>query len=93
MRASFRLAWVAPVMAALLLVSLVLGQRNNSEFSLRGPSSSMLAAALSNQNAAAWLAGSYTRSQNSLPVDPFEWTNGTGLTPTIRSFSSPARTN
>ncbi len=93
MRRSLALAWVAPGMAALLLVSLILGQRTNLEFTTAVPSSGLMAAALSNHNAAAWLAASYSIAQNALPSETFEWTNGSGSRPAIRSFFVPSRTN
>ncbi len=80
-------------MAALLLVSLILGQRNNLEFSTPLPSTGLMAAALSNHSAAAWLAASYGSAQNALPSETFEWTNGARSSPTIRSFFVPSRTN
>ena len=72
--APFRLGWFAPVTVSLLLACVLFNQHNSFVLSdsTGGP---LVAAALSNQSAAAWLPGSFERSQNSLPVDAFDWTN------------------
>ncbi len=72
--APFRLGWFAPVTVSLLLACVLFNHHNSFVLSdsTGGP---LVAAALSNQSAAAWLPGSFERSQNSLPVDAFDWTN------------------
>src|SRR5512140_3088656 len=72
--APFRLGWFAPVTVSLLLACVLFNHHNSFVLSDSngGP---LVAAALSNQSAAAWLPGSFERSQNSLPVDAFDWTN------------------
>lgn len=72
--APFRLGWFAPATVSLLLACVLFNHHNSFVLSdsTGGP---LVAAALSNQSAAAWLPGSFERSQNSLPVDAFDWTN------------------
>jgi hypothetical protein len=72
----FRLSWLAPATMALLLMCVLFNQRNiPSAFSGSMKSGSMVAVALSNQNAAAWLPGSFAHEQNSIPAEPLKWTN------------------
>ena len=74
--APFRLSWLAPATMALLLVCVLFNQRNIPiAFSGSVKSGSMVAVALSNQNAAAWLPGSFAHEQNSIPAEPIRWTN------------------
>jgi hypothetical protein len=71
---SFRLSWLAPATMALLLICVLLNQRNiPSAFSDSLQSGPMVAVALSNQNAAAWLPGSFAHEQNSIPAEPIKW--------------------
>jgi hypothetical protein len=81
---SFR--WLAPAMAALFLVCVLLNQHNTP---MAAPASSPLIAMIlsSNQSAAAYLPGSFQREQNGIPSDTFEWTNGSGSTSSISSLS------
>jgi hypothetical protein len=53
----------------------------------------MIAVALSNQNVAPWLPGSFAREQNGLPNETFEWTNGSRSTSSISSLSRLRGTN
>ena len=72
----FRLSWLAPATMALLLICVLFNQRNIPiAFSNSLQPSSMVAVALSNQNAAAWLPGSFAHDQNSIPAEPIKWTN------------------
>ena len=84
---TFRLAWLAPVTAAMLVACLVVNQRGNAVTPISGGSQGMVAMILSNQSAAAYLPGSFGREQNGLRNDAFEWTNGNGSMSSIRSFS------
>lgn len=84
---ALRPTWLVPATAGLLLMCLVFGQRNNPAISGTGSSSVLVAAALSNQSAAAWLPGSFAREQNGLPDETFEWTNGKTSTSSIAPFS------
>lgn len=70
---------------AMLLMGVMYTQRNGFVFSEAGGSGTMIAVALSNQSAAAWLPGSFQHEQNSLPVETFAWTAGDGA---MRSNSS-----
>lgn len=72
---SFRLGWFAPATISLLLACVLFNHHNSFVLSDSGNGGPLVAAALSNQSAAAWLPGSFERSQNSLPVDAFDWTN------------------
>jgi len=71
----FRLSWMPPAMAALMLICVLFNQHNSRTFSSAG-SSSMVAVALSNQSIAPWLPGSFSREHNGLPSGTFESTNG-----------------
>ena len=71
----FRLSWMPPAMAALMLLCVLFNQHYSQTFSSAG-SRSMVAVALSNQSIAPWLPGSFSREHNGLPSGTFEWTNG-----------------
>lgn len=71
----FRLGWFAPATISLLLACVLFNHHNSFVLSDSATGGPFVAAALSNQSAAAWLPGSFERSQNSLPVDAFDWTN------------------
>jgi hypothetical protein len=71
----FRLGWFAPATVSLLLACVLFNHHNSFVLTDRAGGGPFVAAALSNQSAAAWLPGSFERSQNSLPVDAFDWTN------------------
>ena len=58
--------------------------------SASGGSGPMVAVMMSNQSYAAFLPGGNQARQNMLPRDTFEWTNGSGSTPSMR-FPSPFR--
>jgi hypothetical protein len=68
-----RLGWLAPATLAVLLMGVLFNERNLQVAlsSSAGPGS-LVAAALSNQSAAAWLPGSFTLEQNSVPADTFK---------------------
>lgn len=81
---SFR--WLAPAMAALFLMCILLNQHSTPmAASTTNPLIAMILS--SNQSAAAYLPGSFQREQNGLPSDTFEWTNGSGSTSSISSLS------
>lgn len=71
----FRLSWLAPATLALLVIGLMFNQHNLAGLSGGGDSRALVAVALSNQNAAAWLPGSFARDQNTIPAETFEVTN------------------
>src|SRR5262245_44639001 len=62
----FRFSWLAPATVAFLLMCVLFNQHNSQ--ALSGPANpGMIAVALSNQSAAAWLPGSFSRERNGLP--------------------------
>ena len=84
----FHLNWLAPATVALLFLCVLFNPRNN----LPQPgSSAIIAVALSNQSAAAWLPGSFACGQNSLPSETFEWTNGRSSTSSLGPVPTPRR--
>ena len=87
---TFRLSWLAPATVAFLLICVLFNQHNTQALSGAVKSTPIVAVALSNQSAAAWLSGSFSRERNALPNETFEWTNGSGSSSTIR-FVSGAR--
>ena len=89
---AFRFSWLAPATVAFLLMCVLFNQHNSQAIS-GSANPGMIAVALSNQSAAAWLPGSFSRERNGLPNGSFEWTNGNGSTSSIRSLSSWRGTN
>jgi hypothetical protein len=82
----FRLSWMPPAMAALMLLCVLFNQHSSQALSSAG-SNSMVAVALSNQSIAPWLPGSFSREHNGLPNGTFEWTNGNNSSSGIGSRS------
>jgi hypothetical protein len=78
---SFR--WLAPVMAGLFLVCVILNQRNAP---MASTGTGAFVAFFSSNQIAACLPGSYQPQQNRIP-DTFESTNGSGSTSSISSLS------
>lgn len=72
---SFRLRWLAPATLTFLLMCVLVNQRSGPVLAVAGQPGALTTAALSNQSVAPWLPGSFTRDQNSLPAETFEWTN------------------
>ena len=85
----FRLRWVAPATAALVLLCVLYNQRAGDSFGGGTNSRHIVAMILSNQSAIAYLPAGFQRDQNSPPADTFEWTNGSGSTSSMRSLSAP----
>jgi len=83
----FRLSWLAPAFTGLMLMCIFFSQRNAPAVTGASEAGPWVAMAMSNQTMAAWLPGSFPRSQNGLPSERFEWTNGSGST---SSMSSPS---
>jgi hypothetical protein len=77
-------------MAALLLVGLFLNSHNSTAI---GSSNTVpiVAMILSNQSAAAYLPGSFERTENRLPADTYEWTVRGGATSVISAVLNPRR--
>ncbi|MGA2864446.1 MAG: hypothetical protein ABSF95_08150 [Verrucomicrobiota bacterium] len=86
----FRLNWLAPATAAVLLAGLFLSQHYNAHIgsSNAGPIVAMI---LSNQSAAAYLPGSFPRAQNRLPADAYQWTIRAGATSVINAVFDSKR--
>jgi hypothetical protein len=72
---SFRLSWLPPATAGLLLLCVLFNQHSSQAISSAG-AGSITADALSNQIVGPWLPGSFSREHNGLPTGTFEWTNG-----------------
>ena len=89
---TFRLSWVPPTLAALLLLCFIFNQHTSQALSSAG-ANSMVAVALSNQSVAPWLPGSFSREHNGLPSGTFEWTNGSSSGSGIGSRSISNATN
>jgi hypothetical protein len=90
---AFRLRWLAPATVTFLLMCALVNQRSGPVVAVAGGSGTFATAALSNQSVAAWLPGSFTRDQNSLPAESFEWTNGGGSISSNGSLRGPRGTN
>jgi hypothetical protein len=89
--AHFRLSWLAPATLALLLMCVLVNQRNLPGSSPAANSGPIVALELSNQSAAAWLPGSFAHDQNSVPAETFEWTNGSRSSARPGSVLKPNR--
>jgi hypothetical protein len=72
----FRVTWLAPVTAALMLMCVLFNQRYGATLSAAANPGPMVAMILSNQSAAAYLPGSFQAEQNNLPADTFTRTSG-----------------
>lgn len=82
---SFRLRWLAPATAGLVLLCVMFNQRYGSSINGATNSGPFLALISSNQSFAA-----YSPGKNGPPIDTFEWTNGSGSTSSIGPLS-PAK--
>jgi hypothetical protein len=89
---SFRLSWMPPATAALMLLCVLFNQHSGQALSSAG-SNPMFALAVSNQSIAPFLPGSFSHEHNGLPTGTFEWTNGSGLASGIGSGSVSSGTN
>src|ERR1039458_4974423 len=70
----FRVTWLAPVTAALMLMCVRFNQRCGRGLSASASPGPLVAMILSNQSAAAYLPGSFQAEQNNLPADTFKQT-------------------
>jgi hypothetical protein len=84
----FRVTWLAPVTAALMLMCVLFNQRYGPALSAATNPGPMVAMILSNQSAAAYLPGSFQAEHNNLPADTFKWT---GVSRVPRSIPAPSR--
>jgi hypothetical protein len=89
----FRIGWLAPATFSLLLACVLFNQHNAFVLGQNATGGSLVAAAVSNQSAAAWLPGSFQRSHNSLPVDALEWAHGSAWASNVSSSPAFGRTN
>ena len=87
---AFRLSWLAPAFAALLLVGLFFNARSSTVIGSSNPVP-MVAMILSNQSAAAYLSGSLPRAENRLPADAYQWPVRGGATSVISAVLDPRR--
>ena len=91
----FRVTWLAPVTAALMLMCVLFNQRYGATLSAAANPGPMVAMILSNQSAAAYLPGSFQAEQNNLPADTFSRTrssrSGPGVTSLPRSPGNKQR--
>lgn len=76
---------VAPALACLLLTAAILRQPGQGLISPGPDQPAMIALAMSNQNFAAYLPGSFQPTANRL--DTFGWTNGSGSPSSMRSLT------
>src|SRR5258708_5577681 len=78
----FRLSWLAPAMAALVLMCVLFNPRSSSTAAGSTSPGPMVALMMSNQSAAAFLADTSQNEQNTLR-NTFERTNVSGYTPGV----------
>src|ERR1039457_2142584 len=82
----FRVTWLAPVTAALMLMCVLFNQRYGPGLSASASPGPMVAMILSNQSAAAYLPGSFQAEQNNLPADIFNRTRSSRSGPGVPSL-------
>ena len=82
----FRVTWLAPVTAALMLMCVLFNQRYGPGLSASASPGPMVAMILSNQSAAAYLPGSFQAEQNNLPADTFKRTRASRSAPDAASL-------
>jgi hypothetical protein len=71
----FSFQWLAPATAVLMVLCMLFSERNNASPAGRASTKWMVATIMSNQSAAPYLPGSFTRDANILSANSFEWTN------------------
>ena len=76
-----------PALACLLLTAAILMQPGQGSIVSNADQPAMVALALSNQNFAPYLPGSFQSTANRL--DTFGWTNGGGSPSSMRSLTPP----
>jgi len=87
---AFRVSWLAPATALLLLAGVFLNGHNSAV--VGSPATApMVLVALSNQSAAAYLSGSFPHEENRLPAVAFEWNVRGGATSAINAVLGPRR--
>ena len=85
----FRLGWLAPATVTFLLTCVLFSHHNAFVLGQTPAGTALIAAAVSNQNAAAWLPGSFEASHNTPPIDAFDWTRGQSLASNFSTGSRP----
>jgi len=83
----FRFGWLAPATVTFLLTCVLFSNHNAFVMGQTPTGTALIAAAVSNQNAAAWLPGSFEASHNTPPIDAFDWTRGSTLASNFSSSS------
>jgi hypothetical protein len=89
----FRVTWLAPVTAALMLMCVLFNQRYGPGLSASASPGPLVAMILSNQSAAAYLPGSFQAEQNNLPADTFNRTRASRSAPGAASLSRSKGSN
>jgi len=87
----FRLSWLAPVTAGLMLMCVLFNQRYGAGLSRAAGPAPLVAMILSNQSVAAYLPGSVQAERNNLPADAFEWASA--RVASVRFPSPPIKAN
>ncbi len=87
-----RLNWLAPALAALVLMGVLVNERCGPALSAAGNSGPLVALILSNQSAAAYLPGSIQAERNNLPADTFVSPSARGASARLSAIS-PAKAN
>jgi hypothetical protein len=87
-----RLNWLAPALAALVLMGVLVNERCGPALSASASSGPLVAMILSNQSAAAYLPGSIQAERNNLPADTFGSPSARGASARLSSIS-PAKAN
>ncbi len=77
----FRITWLAPATAALMLMCVLFNQRYGPLLVDSGRTGPLVAMILSNQSAPAYLPGSVQAEHNNLPADAFSWASAKGALP------------
>ena len=90
-RGRFRVSWLAPVTAAVLLTFVLVRQHEGQALSGAASTNWMVAMMLSNRSVSAYSPVSYTIEQNRLPEETFEWTISGASTSSIAPLSSARR--
>jgi hypothetical protein len=80
LRPGFSFQWLAPATALLVVLCMLFSERNSASITSAAGGSRMVAMIMSNQSAAPYLPGSFTRDANILSAANFEWTNGSHST-------------
>jgi len=69
-------AWLAPAMAALTVMAMLINQRHSATLFEVTKSGPLVAMILTNPSAAASLPSGFGSEQNGVPAGTFDWTNG-----------------